>query len=414
MMKIHFHTDCSFFGGCETMIPILLNSSKLRGEAKLTLSYIYSTEYASELHKRLSEKVDQYPIRSLMLQNPIGLPKIIPVWLNKVILVLLRFFLHYPIIAYQVIVLCRLLNKTKPDILHINNGGYPGARSALAAAVAGKIVGVPKIVMVVNNIAIEYSHYTRWLDFLFDKMVSHSVDLFVTGSQAANDQLLSVLRLPKRRVTSINNGIELGPTKETRGSLRQKWGLDGFQGLVFGTVGLLVPRKGHQVLMEAVKALFGSNKCGEKRFIIIGDGILREKLKAYTKANGLEEIVKFVGHESNAVDFMSAIDILIFPSVAYEDFPNVVLEAMSVGKPVIASRIAGTPEQVIHGQTGYLFDPGNVEQLKICIDKISDNHLDIEKMAKNSVQNFNNRFTSQAAVERYLVVYKKLVSDFRC
>lgn len=81
----------------------------------------------------------------------------------------------------------------KPDILHINNGGYPAAQSALAAAIAGNISGVPKVVMVINNMAMDYKHYSRWIDYPLDRIFVACVNVFITGSSQAAQKLKSVL-----------------------------------------------------------------------------------------------------------------------------------------------------------------------------------------------------------------------------
>ena len=103
---------------------------------------------------------------------------------------------------------------------------------------------------------------------------------------------------------------------------------------------------------------------------------------------------------------MAMLDVLILPSVADEDFPNVVLEAMAHGKPVIASRLAGIPEQVSEGATGFLTDPRNVEQLAQAITEISNNAQLRLKMGKAASNKFQNFFTAEVSVENYLTLYQ--------
>ena len=116
-----------------------------------------------------------------------------------------------------------------------------------------------------------------------------------------------------------------------------------------------------------------------------------------------------MGDEKNIVDFMSILDVLILPSVADEDFPNVVLEAMALGKPVIASRLAGMPEQVSEGKTGFLVSPLNAEQLAVAITELCNNAPLREQMGQAAVNKFQNFFTAEVAVKNYLTLYNSLI-----
>jgi glycosyltransferase involved in cell wall biosynthesis len=108
---------------------------------------------------------------------------------------------------------------------------------------------------------------------------------------------------------------------------------------------------------------------------------------------------------------MTALDVLILPSVQDEDFPNVILEAMSLAKPVIASRLAGTPEQVIEGVTGLLVGPRNVAQLGEAILQLIDNTSTRSSMGYAGLRRFNSYFTSQIALDNYSNLYTALIED---
>jgi glycosyltransferase involved in cell wall biosynthesis len=99
------------------------------------------------------------------------------------------------------------------------------------------------------------------------------------------------------------------------------------------------------------------------------------------------------------------------PSIQDEDFPNVILEAMALGKPVIASRLAGTPEQVVEGVTGLLVAPRNVTQLAAAICQLIDQAGMRSSMGRAALVRFNVNFTSQIALENYYNLYIKLIED---
>lgn len=415
MIKIHYHSDCGFFAGCESMLATFFNSENFQYSHELSFSYSYSGLYEQGLNQRIEKKIPRYPFIFPALTDYRKLPEFIPLVVRKTIMASLRFFLHFPLLAYEILVLYSCFKRISPEILHINNGSYPGARSAIAACMAARMAGIKIIVMVVNNMAVDYRHYSRWLDFPIDRIVVYSVSIFITGSQAANDRLQTVLNLPTNKLKTIHNGISLREKTCTPVLMRERLGLGEFKGLLFGVVALLVPRKGHQVLLDAVLELL--NKEGrlrnEFKILIEGDGPLRETLFDIVVKNDLTRWVMFVGVTENVVDFMSAIDVLILPSIQDEDLPNVISEAMALGKPVIASRLAGTPEQVVEGVTGLLVEPRNASQLAEAIAYLVDNNELRRAMGNQALERFNTFFTSAIALSNYSNLYKKLTQDFR-
>ena len=409
--KIHFHSDCSFFAGCENMLAVLFNSQKLHQEYEVSFSFAYSALYIQGFKRRVLNKFPIYAFTFPALTDYYKLPNWIPLLIRKIIMASLRLTFNIPLMVYEVIALYVLFRKIKPGVLHINNGGYPAARSALAAAIAGKLAAVPKTLMVVNNMAVDYRHYSRWFDYPVDHIVVKSVDLFVTGSKAAAAQLQSVLALPSHKITSLHNGIPTRLGVETLRETRTRIGLSSFDGVIFGVVALLVPRKGHQVLLDAILNISSQSNDHSNSFkvLIEGHGPLRDKLVSFVNIHALHDYVEFVGDEKNIVDFMAILDVLILPSVADEDFPNVVLEAMALGKPVIASRLAGMPEQVSEGKTGFLVSPLNAEQLAVAITELCNNAPLRERMGQAAVNKFQNFFTAEVAVKNYLTLYHSLI-----
>ena len=413
MIKIHYHSECSFFAGCENMLANFFNAEAFRQKHKVSFSYVYSKLYEQGLNRRVHLELPIYTLKFLVLTDYDKLPKWLPLLIRRVFMAGFRLLSNIPLLIYQVFVLFHLFKKINPDILHINNGGYPAARSAIAAAIAAKYAGVPKVLMVVNNMAVGYRHYSRWLDYPIDRLVVRCVDVFITGSHVAGAKLQTVLKLPVHQLKTIHNGIILRDLTCSVTQTKQRLGLGEFKGVIFGVVALLIPRKGHQVLLDAVLKLTTDKKLlgQEFKILIEGSGPLQTALLDFVAINNLSSWVKFVGDEANVVDFMSALDVFILPSVQDEDFPNVISEAMALGKPVIASRLAGIPEQVLDGATGLLTEPRNVEQLAIAILKLIDNVEMRSSMGSAALARFNTHFTSPIALNNYNNLYGKLIED---
>jgi glycosyltransferase involved in cell wall biosynthesis len=415
MIKIHYHSECTFFAGCENMLANFFNAEGFRQTHNVSFSYAYSKLYEQGLNRRVHLELPIYTFRFLTLTECNKLPKRIPLLIRRVFMAGLRLLLNVPLLMYQVFVLFRLFKKINPDILHINNGGYPAARSALAAAIAGKCAGVPKVLMVVNNMAVGYRNYSRWLDYPIDRLIVRCVDVFITASHAAGVRLQTVLKLPAHQLRTIHNGITLRDLTCTVTETKQRLGLGEFKGVIFGVVALLIPRKGHQVLLDAVLELTTNKKLlgHEFKILIEGSGPLHSLLVDFVTINNLTSWVKFVGDEANIVDFMSVLDVLILPSIQDEDFPNVILEAMALGKPIIASRLAGAPEQVVDGVTGLLVAPRNVTQLATAVYQLADEAGMRSSMGSAALARFNTHFTSPIALNNYNNLYEKLIEDER-
>ncbi len=392
------------------MLANFFNSEDFRQAHEITFSYRQSERYVQGFRLRVRRDLPVYPVVFPDLSDCNVLPKVMPLLAKRMTMAILRLLLTGPVLIYEIAVLYRLFKRISPDILHINNGGYPAALSARAAAIAGKLAGVPQTLMVVNNMADGYQRFSRWLDYPVDRLVRRVVDLFVTGSEAAAERLCTVLDLPVHKVMAIHNGIAMRSATASIAVTRERLGLSDFDGVVFGVVASLVPRKGHQVLLEAVSRLVAESRFNDKdlKVLIEGNGPLRQELVDFVMTHALEHWVMFVGDEENIVDFMSALNVLILPSIQDEDLPNVILEAMALGKPVIATRLAGTPEQVIDGVTGLLVEPRNVVQLGGAICYLMDRPNARHAMGGAALDRFGSHFASKIALDNYTKMYTGL------
>lgn len=407
-MKIHYHSDCVFFAGCENMIANFLNDVD---HNEISFSYVYSKEYQSGLRARVAAiSKDIYPLKfkliNFMFNKPIPSDNLIVIFFYKILKLILT-------IPYGAIVFSRLwflFYRIKPEVLHVNNGGYPGAFTCRIAPLAAKAAGIKHVVMVVNNLAVNYESIARLIQKPFDILVSNSVDRFVTGSIVAKERLSEVLSLKKEHVISIYNGVNLRTSNERKEATVHRLVNDESVGLVVGVISLLEKRKGHIVLLEAINYLSKNKLINEKQvlFLIEGKGDEYDRLTDYVSKSGISAYVRFIGHEKNIMNLMNIIDVLVLPSISNEDFPNVIIEAMGMGIPVIASRLAGTPEQVDIGKTGLLVEPKDVQGLAEALLILIKNEDLRKAMGRNSLIKFNKEFLSEVSLKKYYSLYDEL------
>lgn len=391
------------------MLPNFWASPELRNRFEISFSYRHTRKYVDGLKSRSKLDFPVYPLHFPDPSNLLSLPDQGAGRFTRAVSVLARLTGTPIIIFYEIWVLRKLFIRLHPDILHINNGGYPAALSARVAAIAAKLAGIPSVIMAVNNRAVDYRRPARWLSYPMDRIVVGAVTKFVTGSNAAASQLKKVLRLNEGQCAPIHNGIALRPTTKTIEETRKRLGLEGFDGVIFGVVALMELRKGHRILLEALIKLRESTP--DIKVLLEGDGPLAEDLRVFVADNQLSQYCIFVGEEQNIMDFMSLLDVLVLPSIDYEDFPNVILEAMGLGKPIIASRLAGIPEQIVDGENGLLVEPRNVDQLAAAMTRLLlDEKLRI-RMGRAGWKRFQGCFTAEVAVNNYLSLYQSLIEN---
>lgn len=405
--RVHVHSDCPFFGGCENMLVNFFSDEEMKRTYDLSFSYRSTPAYEEGFTRR-------YPARDIACY-PLDLCDI---WdwsarfsgvLRKAVAAFLQVVpVKYVCILLNTVRLYALLRKLRVSVLHINNGGYPGAYSCMAAAFAGRLARVPSIVYVVNNIAFPYTGIGRWYDYIPDRLVARWVSCFVTGSRFAADALTRVLSLPVTKIRPIHNGVARRPVTETPEQVRQRLNVSP-DALLMVHVAVLDARKGHRVFLEALcRARQRHPSLTLPTLIIEGAGPEEAALKESIVKNHLRLNVRIVRESAGIFNLMNAADAIILPSIAHEDFPNVVLEAMSLGKPVIASRIAGTVEQVEHMRTGLLVEPGDISAWADAIEYSVENRAQIADMGRAAAAVYESRFTPRRAVEQYMRLYEEL------
>jgi L-malate glycosyltransferase len=410
MIRIRFHSDCDYFGGCENMLANFFSDERLLREYDVSFSYRASAAYEEGFRARVPRPPRLLPLPLLDFHQATGVANGWPTPLRVLYKSLARLLLFkYWIALWDGWLLWRSLRGERIDILQINNGGLPGSVSALAAGPAARLAGVKTVVHVVNNLPVPYDGPDRWLDWPLDRLAARSASKFVTGSEVARQSLLRVLKLDESTAVSLANGIAARAVTETPEEVRKRLGIPAGR-LLTAVVAVLEERKGHRVLFEALARL---KKEGLSPFPVTalgGDGPLRPELEAYSRELGLSDDILFLGWESRHFNLFNAADIVALPSTGYEDFPNVTIEAMGLGKTVVATRVGGVEEQLQDGESGLLVRPGDVADLARALGLACRDAALRERLGRSASARFQERFTAAASVERYRTLYRSLLS----
>lgn len=407
--RILYYSDCPFFAGCENMLANFLNSDAMRDEYEILFVYRKSNAYEEGLKRRVRDcscakgiPLLVPPRRDSWVASRIPLLAMVQLLLWPLVRIASKYYLLFR----NASALQRVFNEFSPEIVHVNNGGYPAAETAQSAVLAAGRCGVSKIVYVVNNLAMGYGNPLRWLDRLMDPIISRKVTRFVTGSENAARRLCKVLGLRKEQVKVIHNGIQRRKVGMPAPAFRRLYGLDPEKRIV-SVVANLEKRKGHRYLLEAIAELSREGRLETCQFVFEGRGPEGPWIRDYIRTHGLEKTVRMITVE-NIYDLYNVTDLLVLPSVANEDFPNTIIEAMAMGIPVVGTRIAGIPEQIEDGVNGLLVDPRDVGMLRTAIVRFCEDESFRERCAVQARQSFERQFRAQISVEAYRRLYEEL------
>jgi len=123
----------------------------------------------------------------------------------------------------------------------------------------------------------------------------------------------------------------------------------------------------------------------------IGDVDYHNKITYFVRENSLDGFVKFIGTVPDAEEFIGVLDLLIVPSFD-EALPTVILEAFSIGIPVVASRVGGVPEIIEDRLSGFLFEAGDAEMLANCLLKIFNGDYLMDNISSEAISVLHKKF----------------------
>jgi glycosyltransferase involved in cell wall biosynthesis len=231
----------------------------------------------------------------------------------------------------------RLIAERRPQIVHT----HLGAADALGS-LAARSLGVPLVstIHAIGGAGVK--------DHLERSLLSRCAARIIAVSQSARRDYLRRGLGREDQVVTIHNGVDVVPAPGSGPKVREQLGL-GPDDLVVGMVSALRPEKGHDVAIEAIRALRG--RVPGLRLLIAGQGDLEGEIRR--RAQDLDDVVVLAGLRSDVMGVLDAVDVCLHPSRA-DAFPTTLLEAMAASVPVLATAVGGIPEIVEDGRTGVL------------------------------------------------------------
>jgi len=281
------------------------------------------------------------------------------------------------------------------DVFHVHVGtgreNFDGARAARRA-------GVPVIIQ------------TQHLPWLLSSPAKR--EPFFAGIEAV-DRLIAVSQAQRatyerigvaaERFSTVPNGVRSRGPGPGRDEARRRLDLAPEQPVLM-SVGRLTVMKGQRYLIDALPPLL--ERFPDLAVVLIGDGHLRDSLTRQAATLGVDHAVRLVGHRPDARQLLDAADIFVLPS-RHEGMPLAALEAMDAGLPVIGTRVIGTAEVVLDGETGVLVPPADADALGAALAQLLADPQRRRRYAVAGRRRFAERFTSARMATATAAVYAR-------
>src|ERR1019366_936835 len=200
---------------------------------------------------------------------------------------------------------------------------------------------------------------------------------FLTASYLAKDRLVSARKFEANKIKVISNCVIPETVKLSRSQICKELSFSE-NTFIITEVAFLSERKGQAYLIKALHLLFYRRKDLKEniKLLLVGDGEEAKNLKNLVIEKDLINNVYFLGYKKNSQDYIAASDIFILPSISNEDMPLVILTALQVGKPIIASNFAGIAQAIQSGVNGILIDYNLESHSNNLCDKIEELYSD--------------------------------------
>ncbi len=275
-----------------------------------------------------------------------------------------------------------------------------------APILAAGMVRVPQI---------SYSQFFTAKEAWLDRPLSTFVDRYLCNSEAVRSRLRSAAGIPETKTRVVYGPFEFppDPIPPAPANVREDLGLDGHD-LLITNVGRIVPWKGQDVFLRAFAAIASDHP--EARALVVGGAGDKSVGRAYesdlrrlASDMNLGDRVIFTGHRSDIDDVMAASDVIVHSSSEAEPLGRVVMEAIALARPVIATGAGGVPEMVEDGVTGSLVPPGDAEAMAGALDRTLSDPTRAAAMATRAREAARTRFSTQTFVRLMESEYRRVL-----
>lgn len=285
------------------------------------------------------------------------------------------------------------------DLIHAHT-----PRTALVGRLAAQRAGVPFIYHVHSPAGRDSTRrLLNWVNAAVEWAVVRGADRLITVSPSLRDYM-AARGIAAERIVYVANGVPGSSLTAERRPPAGVWTL--------GAVALFRPRKGIETLLEAL-ALLRSRNINVRLRAVGGfeTALYKAEVLGLAEKLDLAPAIDWIGFTRNVNRELAKINLFVLPSLFGEGLPMVVLEAMAAGLPVVASRVEGVPEAVVHRETGLLVEPGSVSQLAAAIEELIASGKNYSDLSRGARRRHAERFSDTTMAEGVANVYREVLAN---
>ena len=261
----------------------------------------------------------------------------------------------------------RFFRESDFDVVHTHS-----SKAGILGRVAARRAGVPVVVHTVHGQAF-HPYQSRWRNELYvraERYAARYCDRIFAVADAMIHQCTDANVAPREKYRTVYSGMDLTLFIEAERDEDLAAKLDLPPGVpVIGKIARLLELKGHHYLIEAARAIV--DEVGDVRFLVVGDGVLREEITEAVRRNNLQQHFVFTGlvNPAEIPRYVGLMDILVHLSLR-EGLPRTIVQGMAAGIPTVAFDLDGTPEAILDRETGYLCPPGSAVAVAAAVVKL--------------------------------------------
>ncbi len=271
--------------------------------------------------------------------------------------------------------LYRVIKQEKIDIINTQGLGD----SLFWGRSIGYMAGVRHFYSTIHSLETEGRDAFNQLNCLLNRITRYYI--FVCDIQ--KELWRKQFRIPTEKTIVIYNGVEIeAPAADSKIDIRSELNLPANTRLV-SIIARLHPIKNHRMFIDVANAV--SKQVEDVKFLVLGDGDTRQEMEDYSRQLELENTVLFLGHKSNVMDYIAASNIITLTS-RMEALPVSLLEAMSQGKPIVATKAGGVPELIWQGENGYTVELNDVDAMSRHVIDILSNPQREEALGNRALE----------------------------
>jgi len=274
--------------------------------------------------------------------------------------------------------------------------------------ILGRIARVPVVISSVRGFQVDGVSMKRW-QIALDRLTNRMDDSIIINNRFAYGFCEKTLQIPRDKIKVIYNGIDLNDSKEIGDvrEIKRKLHIPE-NSIVIGAAGRITIEKGYAFLLDAFHQ--AQRACPDLFLLIAGEGKLRKTHEYRIDKLGLGSRARLIGYRSDMDEIYALTDIFVLPSLV-EGMPNVLLEAMSHGKPVIATEVGGVPEIINDGVNGMIVPPGDAGALEKKILFLAEKRERRDRIGALAMKRVKEHFGLHHMIQGYHELYQRFIQQ---